>query len=198
MVILDQSRIIENRSDSFYINKPFNVIYRAVPNLDDNVEYKKSEDLIKAVKSDDITIKELYEIKDINDLIRFELLKFVSSDTDFKECENCHRYFIPVNRKDEIYCERQIEGTEKTCKQIGALNKRREKAEVIPGDKEYWNIYKRYKYKVERKIITKKEFSKWCYFAAEEKQRCASGEISIEEMVDKIEIFEERKNVGRK
>ncbi len=85
----------------------------AVPNLDERVEYKTSKDLIDVVKRDSTEIKELYEIKDMNDLIRFELLKFVSSDIEFKECENCHQYFIPVNRKDEIYCNRPIKGTEK-------------------------------------------------------------------------------------
>ena len=150
------------------------------------------------VKRDSTEIKELYEIKDMNDLIRFELLKFVSSDIEFKECENCHQYFIPVNRKDEIYCNRPIKGTEKTCKDVGAMNRHKEKAGDIPGEKEYWRVYKRYKYKADRKIISKSEFNQWNYMALELKQDCAEGEITVNDMLQRIEVFENRKKVGKK
>ncbi len=198
LYVLDQTRVIENKQDNFYVNKPFNVFYRAVPNLDERVEYKTSKDLIDVVKRDSTEIKELYEIKDMNDLIRFELLKFVSSDIEFKECENCHQYFIPVNRKDEIYCNRPIKGTEKTCKDVGAMNRHKEKAGDIPGEKEYWRVYKRYKYKADRKIISKSEFNQWNYMALELKQECAEGEITVDDMLKRIEVFENRKKVGKK
>ena len=198
LYVLDQTRVIENKQDNFYINKPFNVFYRAVPNLDERAEYKTSKDLIDVVKRDSTEIKELYEIKDMNDLIRFELLKFVSSDIEFKECENCHQYFIPVNRKDEIYCNRPIKGTEKTCKDVGAMNRHKEKAGDIPGEKEYWRVYKRYKYKADRKIISKSEFNQWNYMALELKQECAEGEITVDDMLKRIEVFENRKKVGKK
>ena len=198
LYVLDQTRVIENKQDNFYINKPFNVFYRAVPNLDETAEYKTSKDLIDVVKRDSTEIKELYEIKDMNDLIRFELLKFVSSDIEFKECENCHQYFVPVNRKDEIYCNRPIKGTEKTCKDVGAMNRHKEKAGDIPGEKEYWRVYKRYKYKADRKIISKSEFNQWNYMALELKQECAEGEITVDDMLKRIEVFENRKKVGKK
>lgn len=198
LYVLDQTRVIENKQDNFYINKPFNVFYRAVPNLYERAEYKTSKDLIDVVKRDSTEIKELYEIKDMNDLIRFELLKFVSSDIEFKECENCHQYFIPVNRKDEIYCNRPIKGTEKTCKDVGAMNRHKEKAGDIPGEKEYWRVYKRYKYKADRKIISKSEFNQWNYMALELKQECAEGKITVDDMLKRIEVFENRKKVGKK
>ena len=195
LYVLDQTRVIENKQDNFYINKPFNVFYRAVPNLDERAEYKTSKDLIDVVKRDSTEIKELYEIKDMNDLIRFELLKFVSSDIEFKECENCHQYFIPVNRKDEIYCNRPIKGTEKICKDVGAMNRHKEKAGDIPGEKEYWRVYKRYKYKADRKIISKSEFNQWNYMALELKQECAEGKITVDDMLQRIEVFENRKKL---
>ena len=78
------------------------------------------------------------------------------------------------------------------------MNRYKEKASEIPGEKEYWKVYKRYKYKVDRKIISKSEFNQWNYKALELKQECAEGKISVEEMMKKIELFENRKKVGKK
>ena len=153
--VLDETRVIENKQDNFYINKPFNVFYRAVPNLDERAEYKTSKDLIDVVKKDS-------------------------------------------TEKDEIYCNRPIKGTEKTCKDVGAMNRHKEKAGDIPGEKEYWRVYKRYKYKADRKIISKSEFNQWNYMALELKQECAEGKITVNDMLRRIEVFENRKKVGKK
>lgn len=122
----------------------------------------------------------------------------IKNEIEFKECENCHQYFIPVNRKDEIYCNRPIKGTEKTCKDVGAMNRHKEKAGDIPGEKEYWRVYKRYKYKADRKIISKSEFNQWNYMALELKQECAERKITVNDMLQRIEVFENRKKVGKK
>lgn len=109
-------------------------------------------------------------------------------------------YFNDKLRKaiPEIYCNRPIKGTEKTCKDVGAMNRHKEKAGDIPGEKEYWRVYKRYKYKSDRKIISKSEFNQWNYMALELKQECAEGKITVDNMLQKIEVFENRKKVGKK
>ena len=47
--------IEQNKQDNFYINKPFNVFYRAVPNLDERAEYKTSKDLLN-LSADSVTM----------------------------------------------------------------------------------------------------------------------------------------------
>ena len=78
------------------------------------------------------------------------------------------------------------------------MNRHKEKAGDIPGEKEYWRVYKRYKYKADRKIISKSEFNQWNYMALELKQDCAEGEITVNDMLQRIEVFENRKKVGKK
>ena len=74
----------------------------------------------------------------------------------------------------------------------------REKAGDIPGEKEYWRVYKRYKYKADRKIISKSEFNQWNYMSLELKQECAEGKITVNDMLKRIEVFENRKKVAKK
>ena len=48
---------------------------------------------------------------------------------------------------------------------------------------------------MDRKIISKSEFNKWNYMALELKQECAEGEITVEDMLQRIEVFEGRKKL---
>ena len=50
----------------------------------------------------------------------------------------------------------------------------------------------------DRKIISKSEFNQWNYMALELKQDCAEGKITVNDMLQRIEVFENRKKVGKK
>ena len=52
---------IKNKQDNFYINKPFNVFYRAVPNLDERAEYKTSKENYRvSIKAKFLLLSKLY------------------------------------------------------------------------------------------------------------------------------------------
>ena len=68
--------------------------------------------------------------------IRFELFKVNQNNFTINKCENCGKLFIPVTssknpnqkgRNDKKYCNNLYLDTRKTCKEIGALNKQKEK-----------------------------------------------------------------------
>ena len=68
------------------------------------------------------------------------------------KCENCGKLFIPVTtsknknqkgRNDQKYCNNIYLDTGKTCREIGALNKRKEKVKNSLILQEYNREYKR-------------------------------------------------------
>ena len=121
------------------------------------------------MKEKNIVAEEVYEIKTAEDQIRFELFKVIQNNFVINKCENCGRLFIPSTtsnnpyqkgRSDQKYCNNLYL---KTCKEIGALNKQKEKVENSSILQEYNREYKRmhglhYKHTKEFK---EKQFKEW-------------------------------------
>lgn len=59
---------------------------------------------------------------DIRALVFLEFEYMCTNDLTIRKCEHCGRYFLPYSRVS-LFCERPVEGTEKTCKDIGAMEK---------------------------------------------------------------------------
>lgn len=59
-----------------------------------------------------------YDIKHSMSVVYFDLYNCISNGIKLNKCQNCHKFFIPKNRSDEIYCNRFYREN-KTCKQIG-------------------------------------------------------------------------------
>ena len=57
-----------------------------------------------------------------------ELHAVIQNNIIIKKCANCGKLFVP-DKTDQIYCNNLYKDTGKTCKEIGALNKRKEKVE---------------------------------------------------------------------
>ena len=110
------------------------------------------EDVVKLIKEKHIIAQEVYELENTEEQIRFELFKVIQNNFVINKCENCGRLFIPVTssnnpnqkgRNDQKYCNNLYLNTGKTCKEIGALNKQKEKVQNSSILKEYNREYKR-------------------------------------------------------
>ena len=110
------------------------------------------EDVVKLIKEKHIIAQEVYELENTEEQIRFELFKVIQNNFVINKCENCGRLFIPVTssnnpnqkgRNDQKYCNNLYLDTGKTCKEIGALNKQKEKIQNSSILKEYNREYKR-------------------------------------------------------
>ena len=84
--------------------------------------------------------------------MRFELFKVIQNNFVINKCENCGILFIPATannnpyqkaRNDQKYCNNLYLDTGKTFKEIGALNKRKEKIKNSPILSEYKREYSR-------------------------------------------------------
>ena len=117
-------------------------------------EEKKSdiESIVKIMKDKNLTAEEVHELDCCENQIRFELFKIIQNNFSINKCENCGRLFIPITssknpnqkgRNDQKYCNNLYKDTGKTCREIGALNKRKGKVQNSPILQEYNREYKR-------------------------------------------------------
>lgn len=128
--------------------------------------------IVDIIKEKNIVTEEVYELENTEEQIRFELFKVIQNNFVINKCENCGRLFIPATtnnnpyqkaRNDQKYCNNLYLDTGKTCKEIGASNKRKEKVEDSPilkeFNKEYKKMYGRH-YK-QPKEFSEKKFKQW-------------------------------------
>lgn len=108
------------------------------------------EDVVKLIKEKHIAVEEVYELKNTEEQIRFELFKVIQNNFTINKCENCGRLFIPITtsnnpnqkgRNDQKYCNNLYLDTRKTCKEIGAFNKQKQKVQNSAILKEYNREY---------------------------------------------------------
>ena len=136
------------------------------------------EKIIEIIKEKHIVAEEVYELQNTEEQIRFELFKVIQNNFTINKCENCGRLFIPTStsnnpnqkgRNDQKYCNNLYLNTGKTCKQIGALNKQKEKVKNSLILKEYNREYKRMHglHYNHLKEFKEKQFKEWSKKARE-------------------------------
>lgn len=89
---------------------------------DDFVNIKLNE-LTKNLNTGKINLQDgrKYTSKLISNICYVVLDEIASSSTPIKICKNCGRYFIPVNRHAEVYCDlTPAKGNTKKCRELGA------------------------------------------------------------------------------
>ena len=110
------------------------------------------EKIVEIMKEKNIVAEEVYELDNSEEQIRFELFKVIQNNFVINKCENCGRLFIPATtnnnpyqkaRNEQKYCNNLYLDTGKTCKEIEATNKHKEKVEDSAIIKEYKKEYKK-------------------------------------------------------
>lgn len=130
------------------------------------------EKIVDIIKEKHIVAEEVYELQNAEEQIRFELFKVIQNNFTINRCENCGRLFIPATtsnnpyqkgRNDQKYCNNLYLNTGKTCKEIGALNKQKEKVQNSPILIEYNREYKRMHglHYNHQKKFTENKFKEW-------------------------------------
>ena len=136
------------------------------------------EKIVEMIKEKHIVAEEVYELQNTEEQIRFELFKVIQNNFTINKCENCGRLFIPSTtsnnpnqkgRNDQKYCNNLYLDTGKTCREIGALNKQKEKVRNSLILKEYHREYKRMHglHYNHTKEFKEKQFKEWSQKARE-------------------------------
>jgi hypothetical protein len=177
LYLLDLKR--SDNNEPYYTNNPFKTQF--VPLF--NGERIPEDISVKDISPKNLEVVEMYEINNMDDLIRFELLKMVSSGVLVKKCANCGQYFVPVGRIDTAYCNRVYKNSEnqRTCAEIGSMLKYKNKIKDDPVYTAYNKVYKRNNSRVRNKIMSQSDFLSWSEEARRLRDDCYAGKISLDD-----------------
>ena len=157
---------------ALFLDSKFKIKYICDTELPREERKLDLEKIVEIIKEKHIAAEEVYELQNTEEQIRFELFKVIQNNFTINKCENCGRLFIPVNsskhpnqkgRNDQKYCNNLYKDTGKTCREIGALNKRKEKVENSSILQEYNREYKRMHglHYNHTKEFKEKQFKEW-------------------------------------
>ena len=141
----------------------------------------KPEERAGQILRGNVGLNETYVLNSLRDYLQFELIKFVLSDLPLLQCQNCGRIFIPRGRPDVKYCDKVAEGETLPCDAIGALRVYKNKTADDPIFKAFNRAYKRMNSRIKYKTLSQQEFYEWSEKARAMREKCISGELSLEE-----------------
>ena len=170
--VFDIHYLNTNPAHALFLDTKFKTKYIADTELSFKERRLDVDKIVEIMKEKNVVTEEVYEIETAEDQIRFELFKVIQNNFVINKCENCGRLFIPATtsnnpyqkgRNDQKYCNNIYKDTGKTCKEIGALNKRKEKVENSTILQEYNREYKRIHraHYTHTKEFKEKKFKEW-------------------------------------
>ena len=150
--VFDIHYLNTNPAHAIFLDTKFKTKYVCDKELSLQERRLDVEDVVKLIKEKHMAVEEVYELENTEEQIRFELFKVIQNNFTINKCENCGKLFIPVTssknpnqkgRNDQKYCNNLYLDTGKTCKEIGAIYKQKEKVQNSSILKEYNREYKR-------------------------------------------------------
>ena len=108
------------------------------------------------------------------------------------KCKNCGRYFVVTGNITQDYCTRLMEGSEKTCRQMGAVVQYQSRQMKNPAAREFTRSYKAHNARVRYGTMTKAEFTAWSKTAREKRDACVAGKLSFEDFVAWLDSDKQR------
>ena len=163
---------------ALFLDTKFKIKYICDTELSREERRLDIDKIVNIIKEKNIVAEEVYELENVEEQIFFELFKVIQNNFVINKCENCGRLFIPATtnnnpyqkaRNDQKYCNNLYLDTGKTCKEIGATNKHKEKVENSDILKEYKKEYKKIygRHYSHPKKFTEKQFKQWSKKAIE-------------------------------
>ena len=108
------------------------------------------------------------------------------------KCKNCGRYFVVTGNITQDYCTRLMEGSEKTCRQMGAVVQYQSRQMKNPATREFTRSYKAHNARVRYGTMTKAEFTTWSKEARAKRADCVAGKLSLEDFVAWLDSDKQR------
>ncbi len=137
----------EEKDLIFKMNFNYNTqIYFSFQFLDINEEITFSRS-----KANEFKFIEYYKITNLLDLLYASLSKSIGAKVIINQCLNCSKYFIPLSRSDEKYCNNiSPQNSKKTCKEVSSKIFFKEKIKSDRIKKEHELIGANYRMKIKR------------------------------------------------
>lgn len=186
--VFDIHYLNTNPAHALFLDTKFKTKYIADTELSFKERGLDVDKIVEIMKEKNVVAEEVYEIETAEDQIRFELFKVIQNNFVINKCENCGRLFIPATtsnnpyqkgRNDQKYCNNLYKDTGKTCKEIGAIYKRKEKVENSAILQEYNREYKRIHraHYTHTKEFKDKKFKEWSKKARELRDNFSDNQL---------------------
>lgn len=119
----------------------------------------------------------------ITDFLHFDFFRGVMCGNAPRRCNNCDRYFLLTKEYNTVYCESIAPGyKDKTCRQIGAKEAYKEKAEDTPPKKLYNQVYQKLQQRLYRGKISLEEWNDKVAEAQQRKEDALCGKITVSKL----------------
>ena len=138
------------------------------------------------LKDDDYyeTNTDVLETKELTDIIHFLIGRCLRDEIRMKKCKYCGRYFSVTDNYGAEYCNRLIDGSTKTCREIGSVRLYEQRILVDPIMQAYKRSYKTHNARIRYGYSTKEEFAAWSKEARAMRDKCLAGEITLDEFTE--------------
>lgn len=160
--------------------KPFTNIPKANIIFDETLKY--SEEDIENISITKFMPRYRYSCYTLDDFLQISFLTILLNNYKVKQCENCGKYFIALQRSDEKYCNRiSPQNIEKTCKQYAITENWKNNLQSDNCLLLYRQLYMRKQMQARRNpndIHIQRQFEKWKTEAKYMRNKYAHGNIS--------------------
>ena len=109
--------------------------------------------------SSDLALREVLYPNTVCDLYNYLKAYCLRLPLPIHKCKNCGRYFVVTGNITQDYCTRLMEGSEKTCRQMGAVVQYQSRQMKNPATREFTRSYKAHNARVRYGTMTKAEFT---------------------------------------
>lgn len=127
------------------------------------------------------TNTDVLETKDLADIIYFLISRCLQEEIRMKTCKYCGLLFPVTDNYGAEYCNRLIDGSTKTCREIGSVRLYEQRILVDPIMQAYKRSYKTHNARIRYGYSTKEEFTAWSKEARAMRDKCIAGEITLDE-----------------
>ena len=128
-------------------------------------------------------VAEVLNTESADELFSFWMSKYLKAQMKARPCKYCGRLFVPFLRQDSEYCDRLIEGSSKTCKELGAVKLYERRKVEEPAVKEYKRAYKTHFARIAYGRMTEEDFRAWSEKARQLRDECRDGRLSLVEFI---------------
>ncbi len=124
---------------------------------------------------------ERYKFSRVHEILELEFSKLILSDIEIKKCKRCGKYFSVKGKHRTDYCNRISDGDTRSCREIAATDKYKEKNSENKALKIYNKYYKRYHARLKVNQIKEPDFKDWKLKAVTKRYDCEDGKVTPEE-----------------
>ena len=127
----------------------------------------------------ELELAQVFYPSNIMDIANYLMIKLLMSNVKFRECQNCGKAFIISGRGNTKYCDRKIDNSNKTCRDLGATKFYKSEKEKEPVYHLYTKAYKKQSARLRYGNITREMFNTWGTIAREMREKCKKGEMTL-------------------